>query len=152
MVDSDLGLKRCTRCLEVKPHSQFGCKSWTNKDGSRTMTRKSHCRPCVSKSNLERYHTKTSTQVAHRKASYKHRMKSYGMTPEMYDEMLKDQQGRCAICATKPNDNRYLSIDHCHTTGKIRGLLCNNCNAALGLAKDNPDTLRLMIYYLESTK
>lgn len=64
--------------------------------------------------------------------------------------MLEAQEGVCAICGkpeTKPNA-KYLAVDHNHETGVIRGLLCNNCNRALGLLGDNVETLQNAINYL----
>ena len=57
----------------------------------------------------------------------------YGITPEDFDLMVKQQHGKCAICKQKEK----LTIDHCHSSGKVRGLLCGNCNRGLGLFKDN---------------
>ena len=71
----------------------------------------------------------------------------YGITTEQYFEMLKDQNGGCAICG-KIFD-RALDIDHCHRTGKIRGLLCNNCNQAVGRFQDSIENLKKAITYLE---
>lgn len=63
--------------------------------------------------------------------------------------MLLDQNGCCAACKTDQPGNRYgWVIDHCHATGKVRGLLCHGCNLALGNVKDNPETLRCLITYL----
>lgn len=71
----------------------------------------------------------------------------YGITREEHDEMFDKQKGCCAIC-NKPN--MVLSVDHNHTTGKVRGLLCNKCNFALGNANDNPDILLKAIEYLKT--
>ena len=76
---------------------------------------------------------------------------TYGLTREKYDEMLLEQSGKCAICGGDVD----LEIDHDHETGKVRGLLCGNCNKALGLIKDNPETaLELYTYirYFEKIK
>lgn len=76
----------------------------------------------------------------------------YKLTLEEYDALLKEQDGKCAICGLKSEDNgRYgvLYVDHNHQTGKIRGLLCENCNLGLGIFKDNIDTLNNAIKYLE---
>lgn len=66
----------------------------------------------------------------------KHR---YGITPAEYERILAEQQGKCAICGSdgsasrNPERWRYLlAVDHCHATGKVRGLLCNGCNAGIG--------------------
>lgn len=73
--------------------------------------------------------------------------REYGITPEQYDQMLVEQAGGCAVCGQPPNGKR-LHIDHCHTTGKIRGLLCSGCNRALGYLQDDPELLRVAIKYL----
>jgi Recombination endonuclease VII len=77
--------------------------------------------------------------------------KNYNITQEIYDEMYKNQNEVCAICNEK-EINSYikgrLSIDHCHSTMKIRGLLCRNCNLALGHFKDSPVLLLKAIEYL----
>jgi hypothetical protein len=84
------------------------------------------------------------------------RWKTYDITPEKYIEMLTTQNGVCDICGEKEmvingksGKIRDLAIDHCHATGKVRALLCNPCNTAIGLLKDNPATLRKAADYLE---
>lgn len=140
-------MKKCTKCERELPLQRFGSKSWTNQDGSKTFTKKSHCRDCINQSNLERYHNNPQTKKAHRSASYRHRIKCYGITEDDYDRMLKEQGDKCKSC--KEASERTLNIDHCHKTGKVRGLLCNNCNTALGHAKDDVERLKLLIRYLE---
>lgn len=72
----------------------------------------------------------------------------YGITQEEYESMLISQKNLCAICRGKCKRGN-LGVDHCHDTGLVRGLLCENCNRALGLMKDNPDLLRIAAEYLE---
>lgn len=62
--------------------------------------------------------------------------------------MIEYQGGKCALCEEQCLTERELAIDHCHKTGKIRGLLCNRCNMALGAFQDNPLLLEKAIYYL----
>jgi hypothetical protein len=64
--------------------------------------------------------------------------------------MLRDQEGCCSICKQKPKDGNRLHIDHDHTTGEVRGLLCQEHNMMLGLAYDNPKILRAAATYLEN--
>jgi hypothetical protein len=77
------------------------------------------------------------------------------MTGVEYDAMFEAQGGVCAICGRperKVSKSGYpftLAVDHNHATGKIRALLCNDCNACLGMLQENPDTLRAMLAYLE---
>ena len=75
------------------------------------------------------------------------RIRSYGISVEEYDRMFEEQNGGCYICGEAPT-SRALDIDHCHTSGKVRGLLCSNHNRALGLLGDNPDLLLKSVEYL----
>jgi hypothetical protein len=79
-------------------------------------------------------------------------LQKYGLTSAQYDELLKLQDGCCAICkSTHPNTDRikYFPVDHNHETGKNRGLLCSRCNRAVGLFKDDVKLLQAAISYLE---
>jgi len=72
------------------------------------------------------------------------------LTEDEYKAMLEAQGGVCAICNEKPKAGRgRLAVDHVHGTDKVRGLLCNLCNPALGLFKDDPVRLKMAIEYLE---
>jgi hypothetical protein len=74
--------------------------------------------------------------------------KSFGISLQNYKDKLKEQNNVCAICFKPELAARDLAVDHCHTTGKIRGLLCTNCNKLLGHAKDNVEILQSAINYL----
>lgn len=84
-----------------------------------------------------------------RRSTLKHR---YGITVDEYDKMMEYQQG-CAICGATEcggrGPNSRLAVDHDHETGKVRGLLCTNCNNGLGRFKDSPELLQKAITYLE---
>jgi len=74
---------------------------------------------------------------------------NYGLSETEYYTMMKEQNHSCKICKKHKSDfARGLAVDHDHITGKIRGLLCKNCNVALGEIKDNIETLKRMINYL----
>ena len=80
-------------------------------------------------------------------------VKGYGLTLDKYNQMVKVQGGGCAICGSKQaktKRNGRFCIDHNHTTGEVRGLLCAPCNRGMGLLGDNPDTLKLAAEYLLS--
>jgi hypothetical protein len=66
-----------------------------------------------------------------------------------YKAIFAAQNGACAICQGRPKAGRSLDIDHCHTSGKVRGLLCGKCNKAIGGFADNPELLRTAADYLE---
>jgi hypothetical protein len=75
--------------------------------------------------------------------------KTYGITIDDYMNMFKNQQGKCAICGDEPTIlNRHFHIDHDKTTGKIRGLLCHNCNVGIGNLRHNIEFLKKAIKYL----
>lgn len=73
----------------------------------------------------------------------------YGITEEEYYQMALEQGYRCKIC-NKEQVTRRFCVDHCHKTGRVRGLLCSSCNKMLGLAKDNQEILHQAIFYLAS--
>jgi hypothetical protein len=73
----------------------------------------------------------------------------YGITLADYNDMLEAQDYKCAICRNEDEvEGRRLAIDHCHTSGKVRGLLCGKCNRGLGLFYDNQELLSNAIKYL----
>ena len=81
-------------------------------------------------------------------------IRNYGITLEEYDRLFFLQSGRCAICGGEETSTikgvvKRLSVDHCHDTGRIRGLLCNSCNRGIGLLKDSVEVLSSAIEYLK---
>ncbi|MHA1410550.1 MAG: endonuclease VII domain-containing protein [Candidatus Odinarchaeia archaeon] len=71
----------------------------------------------------------------------------FGVTMEEYDKILREQKEKCAICGKKPK--MRLSIDHNHKTGKVRGLLCYNCNAGIGMFREDTSLMKKAIKYME---
>ncbi|MFD4030861.1 endonuclease VII domain-containing protein [Streptomyces sp. NPDC058637] len=116
------GHKRCPQCGEVKPHDRW------ERDRSSSDGWPSHCRPCRAERN---------------RMSYIQR--KYGPGPAELDTLTAAQQGVCGICPTA----RSQHVDHCHETGRVRGVLCFSCNAALGQLKDRPDAIRRAAAYVE---
>jgi len=78
-----------------------------------------------------------------------HLKRKYGITLEDFERMNLAQSGRCAICMEMELDNGVLRVDHNHSTGKVRQLLCSRCNQSIGLSRENVLILRNMIAYLE---
>lgn len=76
--------------------------------------------------------------------------KKYGITLEQYNELLESQNNGCAICAKPCATGMNLAVDHDHTTGKVRALLCKNCNTAIGLLGEDTDRMAKAIEYLQS--
>jgi hypothetical protein len=87
---------------------------------------------------------KDKRELIKRKSS----LKEYGITIEDYDRMFSEQNGKCHIC-NGVSKRKYLSVDHCHTSNKVRGLLCESCNVGLGMFNDNVAFLKNAIEYLE---
>ncbi len=77
------------------------------------------------------------------------RCRKFGITAEHYWNMFGDQEGKCAICSKTPKVWWSFNVDHCHETGRIRGLLCGPCNKALGSFGDTVDGVKRAIAYLE---
>lgn len=81
-----------------------------------------------------------------------YKVRNHGLTPADYEAMLARQNGGCAICKGPPNGSTSrFHIDHDHTTGKVRGLLCMSCNFAIGYLKDDPARARAAADYLEKS-
>jgi len=118
--------RACTKCLIYKPWDQFSLHE-TGLNGKRAR-----CKVCLRAKN---------NAVS---CIYK-----YDVSPEWIEYKLKFQDGKCEICGNKCIKNVSLSVDHDHETGKVRGLLCHNCNTGLGYYYDNPETLRRAATYLE---
>lgn len=76
-------------------------------------------------------------------------LKHYGISLAEYEDIFQRQNSKCAICRNAPQGRFCLSVDHNHTTQKIRGLLCGKCNFALGLFQDNSKVLKSAIRYLK---
>lgn len=80
-------------------------------------------------------------------------LKKYNIDSKEYDRLYTEQKGACAICKRHQSKiKKVLCVDHCHKTGKVRGLLCNHCNSLLGFSRDNTETLNNAIYYLNNSK
>lgn len=136
--------RKCRKCGETLPIDRYSFRKDTGKY-------RTECKACRSAYNLKLYHTNDKQKENHRKASWKHQIKkNYGLTPDAYYEMLESQEGCCKICNTHiDNINKHvLYVDHCHNTGKVRGLLCQQCNSGLGMFRDRQDLLDKAKEYL----
>jgi hypothetical protein len=75
----------------------------------------------------------------------------YGVTQDQFEKMLVDQNNMCKICGNEFKSTKDTHIDHCHDTNVVRGILCNNCNMALGQFNDNLDIMENAIKYLQNS-
>ena len=98
----------------------------------------------------KRYHSDSEHRA---RLIEKRKYSKYGLTPDDYFEMLEAQDYKCLVCGVKHKEGKTtkLHVDHCHETGKVRGLLCMHCNLAAGFAKDDPVRLRSLADYLEAS-
>ena len=140
----------CKTCKKEKDPEEFYDRSYKKKDGSVTTKKRSECIPCHIQKCVERTQNCPVRKEKHRVRSYKHNIKRlYGISIEEYEAMLEKQGKACYICNSFPTSKKFLCVDHCHTTGKIRGLLCDPCNKALGLLKEDKARLENMIRYID---
>lgn len=141
-----MAMKKCNRCGETKPYSEFH-KHNQLKDGYRGT-----CKVCrrPELAGNERHKQRQREWYQENKAKRRNDilMKLYGIDSIEYQKLFNHQGGVCAICE-RPPTNKSLAVDHCHTTGAVRGLLCGPCNQAIGLLGDSCDTLRVALNYLE---
>lgn len=153
-------MKQCSRCKLQKPATDFG-KDKRRKDGLR-----SRCKDCNNTEYREWYYNSDGAESSRRyreahpeqreisrkkwqdENQWRVNLRRYGLSPGEYEMLLDDQGGVCKICGALPV-KKNLAVDHCHVTGKVRSLLCGNCNTALGLAGESTSTLLKMIEYLE---
>lgn len=140
-------MKICAGCKLSKNEEEFGICSRL-KDG-----KNNYCKECVKVFSKATYNNRKSKKLEENKLwrqTNKHKYKEYklkhryGITLEIYEQMKLQQNGLCKIC----NREKKLFVDHCHKTGKIRGLLCGKCNKGLGHFFDNKDYLKSAIDYL----
>ena len=110
-------MKVCNVCKVEKPLTEYHKRSRT-------------CKPCaIERSRRWRLNNPERFKATIRRAAFKRR---YGITEEDRNAMLENQGFRCAICRTEEDPKYPLNVDHCHTTGRVRGLLCKYCNLSLG--------------------
>lgn len=139
-------MKHCKTCNTTKPLSDFGL----------LRGKPRHiCKDCR-KIESKQWYENNKDRKKELSKQYKHIKKdkdlqtTYGIDLETYNAMLATQGNCCKICGTHREQlKRALCVDHCHTTGTVRGLLCDTCNRSLGLLKDSVKILERAIKYLE---
>ena len=144
--------KFCSRCDTYKHFVEF--PRGTNRGGTEAYCLV--CRPVYKREYYQRKGKAERTRLRERRDNLK---RKYGLTEDEYLAMFQAQDGKCACCRCKENTidhrtehPRKLAVDHCHTTGKIRALLCNACNMSLGLLEESPERMRALLLYTERLK
>lgn len=132
--------KACSRCKNTKLIKEFG-KNKSRKDGYQNECKT--CRSKIAKFYFQKYKEKRNTYNLRKK---------YGISPQEYAQLLDKQQSECAICRTTKVNNKSgrFNIDHDHVTGKVRGLLCSECNTGLGKLGDSIESLEKALEYLKN--
>jgi hypothetical protein len=153
------GFRTCKVCNEKKPKERFQPQGY-------------QCRECRTEKQRAYYASLPPDTAEERKkkneylatwraknaerlkesSRVKHLKRKFNLTLEEYNSMSDSQNGLCAICQQKCETEMNLAVDHCHTTGKIRGLLCKNCNTAIGLFKEDTDNMLRAIEYIKFHK
>ena len=143
-------MKKCTVCKEEKELSEFYNYA-ASKDG-----KSYRCKACDDKARKK--WKEENLESAQRSSRRNNLYTKYRMSIEDYEKMLADQQGKCACCGATENNALYglnrslnFAVDHCHTTSKVRGLLCNQCNRAIGMLGDTPEAILKAYEYLKRT-
>jgi hypothetical protein len=159
--------KVCSRCKETKEFSQFykkkhqksgfssECKScyltWmhANKNNNPNFEGSKTCSECNEIKPKSKFHRQNQSQDGLKNTckdciNLERRYTRYGLSKEEYDSILKQQDYKCAICRY----DKRLDVDHCHSTGKVRGILCNGCNTAIGKLGDTLEGIQRAINYL----
>lgn len=162
--DHSTALRKCIKCLREKPRSEF-YRQPRRKDGLFP-----YCRQCSNRqSTLWRQNNPDKDKVIRQRTAAKHpfgprasQMKSnYGLDREQYESMLREQDGKCAIpsCgktlisrfAAKQNSPKFVAcVDHDHSNGRVRGLLCNRCNYVVGCVEKHSSIVVDARRYLET--
>ena len=151
----------CTTCNQQKPENEFHAN---NKAPNRNY-KGYKCKPCEHvrrkelrkdpewvKKQTERATTwrQDNLERSNRNIKNSHLKKRYGINLDEFETMIKLQDFQCAICAAQIKEpaGNTANVDHCHTTGAVRGILCKPCNTMLGCAKDSTHILRQAVEYL----
>ena len=148
--------KICSRCKINKPHSDY------HKDNGRAIGIRCKCKEC-DKAVVMEWRSKNKSEYNNYTAQWRAKnpdkqhatdiKRHYGLSIDEYRLLLDKQHNKCQICGKKhnPSEKRQrLYVDHDHLTGKVRGLLCANCNFIIGHADDKVELLQKAIAYLKS--
>ena len=142
--------KECSECGQAKLAIDFYSKPRKSEYPDSKAGLSHRCKECdkaARKAYVES--NKDKTKLSDRK----YHLSKYGLTIESYNAMFVAQEGKCLGCGKHQTElSRQLVVDHCHKTSKVRGLLCWQCNSALGCIQDNTETLTNLIKYLDNSR
>ena len=155
-------MRKCTQCNEIKSLSEF----YKKKDSFTSRCKKCSniaskawqiAHPIQFKAGVKKWKDNNPDKVRAMRETWlaanidrnkaRQREYKYGITQTEFNKMMGEQNGLCKICGMI-NDGKALTIDHCHKTNRIRGLLCSQCNRGLGIFKDNAILLLIASHYV----
>lgn len=134
------GQSHCPKCGQIRDISEF------NKDKSTAFGVAIYCKHCNKVDSKIRYRDNKDKFQAYGLK------RKFGLTVEQFQNLLGAQGNVCAICASTFKPNKRPSVDHCHKTGKVRGILCDPCNQGLGKFRDNESFLIAAAEYIRKSK
>lgn len=138
-------MKKCTKCGIQKPLSEFRKKI----DGKFNVG--AQCKFCINLAQSNTLVKKPKRTEEERKNLYKSRAfnRKYGISKEDFYVLRSKQNNKCAICENELENDKKSHMDHCHDTGKLRGVLCTTCNVGLGMFKDSLPIIKSAVKYLK---
>ena len=143
LIDGDIETLLCKLCYERKHVSNF------HKDSSSPRGHAYYCKPCATEKSRAWHFEHKGKALYKTKRQESYFKTKYNISKEVRDQMLVEQDNKCAICRLSLSSNgSHTHTDHNHQTGKIRGILCTNCNRGLGHFNDSGDNLQAAIEYL----
>ena len=136
-------MKKCIKCGVEKPLNLFRKKL----DGKYGVG--AQCKSCINAAQTRPKKPKRTKEET--KNLYKSRafFKKYGIHRSDFDLLRAKQDNKCAICKGNLENNKKSHMDHCHASGKLRGVLCTKCNVGLGMFQDNMENLKSAVKYLK---
>jgi len=142
--------RTCKCCRKRKALSEFQPDAWDPKNKN-SEPKVRWCNECQERGAV--YSLPEQLEVSQLTAKGKYLQRTYDISLKEYERLYVEQYGLCAIChQPAAKEKPFLVVDHDHETGNVRGLLCNNCNMAIGLMRDNADTLRSAVRYLQASR
>jgi hypothetical protein len=144
----------CTKCKLEQSTDQF----YYNSEKANKLT--SWCRACCrgyyhtehGRATTEKYRKSAQGRENAKAQSRRVVLKRHNITQEFFDSLIEEQDNKCAICGTELQAGYRTHIDHNHSTGSVRGLLCSKCNTGLGLFREDKQILLNAVSYLEGTE
>ncbi len=146
---AELERKICLICKEEKSLDLF-----RQRNDRKCKPIESYCKACE-RDKFKIWYSENKEYQKQR--DFVRNCEKFGLSADRYNEMVENQKAKCAIClkpesSTRGGKIKNLAIDHCHETGQIRALLCNGCNTAIGLLKEDIETLEAALKYLKKFK